>query len=56
MDEYHSLSHTVWDCKYHVAIIPKCCRKTLYFELRRYLGEVFHRLAAQKESKIEDGI
>ena len=55
MEEYHSLSHTVWDCKYHVVFIPKCRRKTLYFELRRYLGEVFHRLAAQKESKIEEG-
>ena len=55
MEEYHSLSHTVWDCKYHVVFIPKCRRKTLYFELRRYLGEVFHRLAAQKKSRIEEG-
>ncbi len=31
MEEYHSLSHTVWDCKYHVVFIPKCRRKTLYF-------------------------
>ena len=43
------------DCKYHVVFIPKCRRKTLYLELRRYLGEVFHKLAAQKESKIEEG-
>jgi len=55
MDEYQSLSHTTWDCKYHVVFIPKCRRKTLYLELRRYLGEVFHKLAAQKESKIEEG-
>jgi putative transposase len=55
MDGYHSLSHTVWDCKYHVVFIPKCRCKTLYFELRRYPGEVFHKLAAQKESKIEEG-
>ena len=55
MDEYQSLSHTTWDCKYHIVFIPKCRRKTLYLELRRYLGEVFHRLAAQKESKIEEG-
>ena len=55
MEEYHSLSHTVWDCKYHIVFIPKCRRKTLYFELRRYLGEVFHRLAAQRELKIEEG-
>jgi putative transposase len=42
MDEYESLSHTTWTCKYHVVFIPKCRRKTLYLELRRHLGEVFH--------------
>ena len=55
MDEYQALSHTTWDCKYHIVFIPKCRRKTLYLELRRHLGEVFHKLAAQKESKIEEG-
>src|SRR5271155_235047 len=30
MNEYESLSHTTWDCKYHVVFIPKCRRKTLY--------------------------
>src|SRR6185436_6428997 len=55
MDEYHALSHTTWECKYHIVFIPKCRRKTLYFELRRHLGEVFHKLAVQKESKIEEG-
>jgi len=55
MDEYESLSHTTWDCKYHVVFIPKCRRKTLYQELRRHLGEVFRKLALQKESKVEEG-
>ena len=55
MDEYQSLSHTRWECKYHVVFIPKCRRKTLYGELRRHLGEVFRKLAVQKESKIEEG-
>ena len=55
MDDFQSLSHTRWDCKYHVVFIPKCRRKTLYVELRRHLGEVFHKLAAQKESKILEG-
>jgi putative transposase len=53
MDEYESLSHTTWDWKYHVVLIPKCRRKTLYQELRRHLGEVFRKLAHQKESKVE---
>ena len=55
MDEPESLNHTKWECKYHVVFIPKCRRKTLYQELRRYLGEVFRRLAEQKESRIEEG-
>jgi putative transposase len=55
MDEPESLNHTKWECKYHVVFIPKCRRKTLYQELRRYLGEIFRRLAEQKESQIEEG-
>jgi putative transposase len=55
MDEYESLSHTKWECKYHVVFIPKCRRKTLYEQLRPHLGEVFRKLAAQKESRIEEG-
>ena len=55
MDEYESLSHSRWECKYHVVFIPKCRRKVLYGQLRKHLGEVLHRLAAQKESRIEQG-
>ena len=55
MDEYESLSHTKWERKYHVVFIPKCRRKTLYVQLRLHLGEVFRKLAAQKESRIEEG-
>ena len=55
MDEYESLSHSKWECKYHVVFIPKCRRKTLYGELRRHLGDVFRKLAQQKESRIEEG-
>ena len=55
MDESESLSHSKWECKYHVGFIPKCRRRTLYEQLRRYLGEVFRKLAEQKESRIEEG-
>lgn len=55
MDTFESLNHSVWECKYHVVFIPKCRRRTLYVELRRHLGEVFRRLAQQKESRIEEG-
>ena len=55
MDELESLSHTKWECKYHVVFIPKRRRKTLYVELRRHLGELFRKLAVQKECRIEEG-
>ena len=55
MDEYESLSHSKWECKYHVIFIPKWRRKTLYQQLRQHLGEVFRRLAKQKESRVEEG-
>ena len=55
MDTLESLNHSVWDCKYHVVFIPKYRRKALYAELRRYLGDVFKKLATQKESRIEEG-
>ncbi len=55
MDEYETLNHTTWDCKYHVVFIPKCRRKTIYASLRPHLGEVFKRLAQQREAKVLEG-
>ena len=55
MDEYESLSHTKWECKYHVIFIPKCRRKTLYLGLQQRLGELFRQLAERKQSRIEEG-
>ena len=55
MDDYESLCHSVWECKYHVVFIPKCRKKALYGELRRNLGEVFRTLAKQKESEVMEG-
>ena len=55
MDKYESLSHTKWECKYHVVFIPKCRRRTLYEQLRQHLGVVFHELARQKQSRVEEG-
>jgi putative transposase len=55
MKDIGSLNHTKWECKYHVVFIPKYRRKALYYELRQYLGDVFHDLAKQKECRIEEG-
>ena len=55
MKEYQSLSHTRWDCKYHVVFIPKRRKKKVFGVLRRHLGEIFHELASHKESKVVEG-
>jgi len=55
MKEQQSLNHTVWDCKYHIVWIPKYRKKSLYKDLRQYVGPVLRDLARQKECKIEEG-
>jgi putative transposase len=55
MKEYQSLSHTRWDCKYHVVFIPKRRKKKIFEALRRHLGEMFRELAKQKESQVVEG-
>ena len=55
MNDVLSLSHAVWDCKYHIVWIPKYRRKVLYGELRKHLGEMFRGLARQKESRVMEG-
>jgi putative transposase len=55
MKEYQSLSHTRWDCKYHVVFIPKRRKKKVFGALRRHLGQIFKELAQHKESKVVEG-
>jgi len=55
MRQVESLSHTRWECKYHVVFIPKYRRKALFGQVRQELGSVFRRLAEQKQSRIEEG-
>jgi REP-associated tyrosine transposase len=52
---YESLTHSKWDCKYHIVFIPKCRRKVLYGKIRTFLGPVFRELAAQRECTIMEG-
>jgi len=55
MKEYKSLSHTKWDCKYHIVFIPKYRRKVVYGKIKSELGRFFHELAQHKESQIVEG-
>src|SRR5437660_11371378 len=52
---YQNLSHSRWDCNYHVEFVPKRRRQVLFGQVRRHLGEIFHALARQKECQIIEG-
>ena len=52
---YSSLSHSKWDCKYHIVFVPKYRKKVLFGKIRDFLGTVFHDLAAQRSCKIIEG-
>ena len=55
MNDIKSLSHSKWECKYHVTWISKYRKKKIYKELRPHLGEVFRELARQKECEVHEG-
>ena len=52
---YETLSHSKWDCTYHIVFVPKCRKKELYGKIRKFLGPVFHELAGQRRSRIVEG-
>ena len=54
-ETYQSSAHSKWDCKYHVVFIPKRRRKAIFGQIRKYLGEILHELARQKECRIIEG-
>ena len=55
MSTYESVSHSKWDCKYHIVFVPKGRKKALYGKVRKCLGPVFRALAAQRRSEILEG-
>jgi len=52
---YESLSHSKWDCKYHVVFIPKGRKQVLSRKIRKFLGPVFHEMARHRGSEIMEG-
>ena len=55
MSTIQSLSHSKYDCKYHIVFIPKRRKRVLFLNRRKELGKVFHELAKQKECLILEG-
>ena len=52
MDDDLSLSHTRWNCKYHIVFIPKYRRKEIYGKLRSDIGQILRQLCAYKGVEI----
>ena len=47
-----SLSHTQWNCKYHIVFIPKYRRKEIYGKLRADIGQIIRQLCEYKDVEI----
>ena len=50
-----SLSHTVWECKYHILWVPKKRRKIIYGKLSKELGTILRRLCEYKKVEVVEG-
>ena len=48
MEETHTLSHTTWNCKYHIVFAPKYRRKVFYGEKRLEIGGILRQLCKWK--------
>ena len=51
-NDIHSLSHTCWNCKYHIVFAPKYRRKVFYGEKRLEIGAILRELCNWKGVKI----
>ena len=52
MNDIHSLSHTKWNCKYHIVFAPKYRRKVFYESKRLEVGEILRELCKWKDVEI----
>ena len=50
--DYNSLSHTKWNCKYHVVFAPKYRRQVIYGKLKGEIGQILRKLCEQKGIEI----
>ncbi len=48
----NSLSHTTWNCKYHIVFAPKFRRKVIYGELKQDIANILSMLCKRKEVHI----
>ncbi len=54
MQDSQSLSHTKWNCKYHIVFAPKFRRQAIYLKLKEDIGKILRQLCEQKKVSIID--
>ena len=47
-NDIHSLSHTKWECKYHIIFAPKYRRKVFFGQMRYEIGKIIRELCRWK--------
>ena len=55
MQDWRSLSHVRWECKYHVVIVPKYRKKVFYGRMRHKVGEILRELCRQRGINLLEG-
>ncbi|OZV12264.1 IS200/IS605 family transposase [Tissierella sp. P1] len=48
----NSLSHTKWDCKYHIVFAPKYRRQIIYGKIKSDIGKILRQLCEYKGVEI----
>ena len=51
-NDNHSLSHSTWNCKYHIVFAPKYRRKVFYKDNRVEIGKILRALCNWKQVNI----
>ena len=52
LNDINKLSHTTWNCKYHIVFAPKYRRKVFYYDKRDAVGKILRQLCEWKGVKI----
>jgi putative transposase len=51
-DDINSLSHSKWNCKYHIVFAPKYRRMMIYRQIKMDVGRILRKLCEQKGVEI----
>ena len=52
MNHNNTLSHTTWNCKYHIVFAPKYRRQVIYGKIKANIGQILRKLCEYKGVEI----